>query len=174
MGLIWDEWSRIAPAGSGVHREPFGQWYARIARHVPHVPEPVARTWLYENWGESACDSLPLQVLRFRRETWSNERILGLHSRVDRRVLLGWSGEMPKRRAWHPLALFMFEHRTWPVGIVVLEGAFAGVSNLPNARPFLIEGHMRLAYHHYLATHELALDEHELFVASEGCGVGLS
>ena len=176
MDLIWRGFRHIAPHGDVWNKEPFAEWYARVKDEIPHVPACVAESWIHRHWGYSPYYWLPLARLRFEKQSWTNSEILrigeGLADR-DRPFSPEWSDEFGHeksyaRESW--LGRYMLEHRTWPAPIIVLDNTRRRVRDrrwiTPLARFHLIEGHRRSAYHHYLATHGLALDAHEVWLVT--------
>jgi hypothetical protein len=167
----WHDLHHLAPQGEEALPEGFERWHQRVRAEIPDVPECVARNWLHRHWDQTPYDWLPLLRMRFEKQRWNNATILDLSEGTKRRRTLEyWSQELgregsPHQRCW--LGRYMLEHKTWPAPIIVLDNArgLADPGGVPLGLYHLIEGHMRSAFHHYLATRGLALDAHEVWVA---------
>lgn len=167
----WRGFEHLAPEGRGVEQEPFARWWSRVARELPHVPACVAEHWLHRNWGCSAYWWLPLDRLRFERQEWSNAEVLRIGEGEEPTWPRLWSDELGRedsvhRRSW--LGWYMWKHRTWPAPILVLDNpdGLVAPDGRRLARRHLLEGRMRSAFHHHLATHGLALPRHEVWWAT--------
>ncbi len=161
--------SELAPEldeGGGV-ATPFETWWASVRYAFPHVPEVVARQWLHEHWGHSPFSWLRSADYRFRSISWRGVDLCSVRS--------GWCNFDPKgdecrQHGKHLLtgmpptfkydtAIYMAEHRDFPVPIVVLDNRDghlrAGVPPTPSFCEIpiayvLIEGHRRFNMALYL------------------------
>jgi hypothetical protein len=170
--MIWRAFEHIAPRGAEFDKEPFEAWFAHVRGDIPHVPACVAETWIHRNWGYSGYHWLPLARLRFEKQRWANAEVLRIGEGLEHpQWSRSWSEELGRvgsahRQSW--VGRFMLEHRTWPAPILVLDNPRRRVTDPSRerlARIHLIEGRVRAAYHHHLATHGLALAEHDVWVA---------
>ena len=174
MAMIWRGFESISPSGGGifdVNGEPFDVWHPRVMHRIPHVPPCVAENWLHRHWGLSPYYWLPLARLRFEKQRWANAKVLGIGEGLEPRWSPGWGEELGRQGSVHNqmwLGRYMLEHRTWPAPIIVLDNSAGLVDPFGErlARFHLIEGHMRSAFHHHLATHGLARDEHEVWLTA--------
>ncbi|TDH62127.1 hypothetical protein E2C06_13190 [Dankookia rubra] len=152
--LAWD--ASLEPIGeSGVDKEPFETWWARVRHRLANLHPLVAEQWVYKYWRHSPFCHLPLERLSCRLERWSTERIL-------QEVAWGWpdSDQHPEfnyevfhGKGFEP-GRTMDATGTWNIPPVILEapgGLLTNMGERPEAHYWLIEGHQRRRYLHALA-----------------------
>lgn len=175
---VWP--NKLAPRGSGFHREPFDAWWQRVSRLIPNIHPQVAEQWVHRHWQESPYGGIPLDDLATTLQRWTTIQILNaVH-------IHGW-----ELNAVHDMGLFSEAHQlssdghptvrpfqchgTWDYPIIVFEPSprlFVDGIRVPSAKCLLIEGHSRLRYLSAIALlgappdHISLRDEHEVFVAS--------
>lgn len=163
-------WPRSIAPRIGVNeldKEPFLEWYARVQRHIPHVPANIAEHWIHRHWGHSPYEFLPLSRLQFERQTWPLELV--------REIAFGsrWTMGSDVTRldlpmiARTPLAQMMIAAGTWPEPVIVLDNVSGSLDDLqkPMGRWHLLEGHLRLTYMRCLDHKGSALPEHSVWIA---------
>lgn len=135
--------------------------------NFPHVPQEVAKYWLYEHWGHSPFAWIPSAEVRFELVDWAADDLKAIRSRwcdysISNQECLNHGHYL--LRLNYRTAAFMKENRKPPTPIIVLDnrtGHFkAGDGLVPKregefpASYVLIEGHRR--FNLALALHSTA------------------
>lgn len=145
----WDEALRPdRDDGGGKWSE--AEWLARTAASVGHLDPLVPLQWIYRHWDMSPYQGLPLARLSCVLETWTTQRIL---------TEVGW--RLPEWDRQPEVFLSYFRGKqsepfasmdatgTWNIPPVVLAtptGVRTEKGDFPDARYWLIEGHVRRRY----------------------------
>lgn len=165
----WKGFERIAPRGDGFDREPFDEWYARVHNEIPHVPAEVAEDWIHRCWGYSAYEDLPLEDIRFGRETWPATAFASVQFSPE------WGLNAPEFDILSQpdhysgrLGKYMLEHGTWPVAPVVLRQVDTRIEcrGQQLGELHVLEGHLRITYLLWLIRRNRARPTHDVWVAT--------
>lgn len=148
-------------------REQFAEWWPRVRHRITNVPENVAEHWVHRHYGGSPYAFLPLDRLRFERQSWSLAQL----DAVTFGSCWSWNPRdlaRLDREQGTPLAAMMIEAGTWPEPIVILDnpGGLAEPGGPRMGRWHLIEGHKRLTYLRCLAAKGSAHPQHDVWLAS--------
>ena len=155
MTITWSDplVPRAPFKGESLDTEPFDEWWARVGPELPHIPTCVAKNWIHAHWGKSPYVELPIDELRFVRQSWSIEQANRIFDDESLDRFSDWTkaaGVPGSFHAKHPVAQYMSEHGTWPVPIIVLDNPSELLMDPSNNQPFarfaLLEGHKRTAY----------------------------
>jgi hypothetical protein len=60
--------------------EPFEEWWPRVKREFPNVPEEIARYWLHEHWNQSPFEWIPSASYHFERTSWPTTELAQIRS----------------------------------------------------------------------------------------------
>ncbi|MGB8401483.1 hypothetical protein [Bradyrhizobium sp.] len=152
-------------AGGGVE-EPFEEWWPKVQRYFPNVPEDVAKYWLHEHWSRSCYAYLRSRDYQFDLVSWPSGKLFEVRSTFNgfaadnkkcvehgRYLVDDWEFPVPYRTS-----AFMIEHGEFPTPIIILDNRDGHINsntvqhayeNLPAAY-VLIEGHRRFNIALYL------------------------
>jgi hypothetical protein len=163
----------LAPVGDGTfEKESFAVWWARHNDRLSHLDPLIAEQWIHRHWYHSHFAFLPLDELRWSRESWQASKIIsdvvryGLgneyHPAFDYKAFAA----RPGRPALATAAAL--DRGTWDYPIVVLSTP-SGFRDIPDDRPdarfVLIEGHQRMRYLNALLMHKcIDTGPHDVFV----------
>lgn len=138
-----------------IHVEPFETYYERWPSRLSAIPRPIVEDWIYRHWSDFKRHWMALapHTWRYELRTFTSAEVLSIGhvstwiSDLDAEGVEYVSG-FPRGRT--RMAQFMLEHGTFPVPILVAQGAGHVVhprsANERMKEPFqLIEGHSRLA-----------------------------
>lgn len=140
--------------GGGV-ATPFPEWWGRVSRAFPHVPEDVAEQWLHRHWKQSPYGWMRSTDYTFQLIDWKSSRLSDIASGAN-----DWDFANSLQRgrqlievcadSW--LVRYMLERHNIPRPLIVLDnrlGSVAREKHLPThhknvpAGFVLIEGHTR-------------------------------
>lgn len=155
----WPALHHIAPRC----RESFNPWWARVADALSNVPKDVAHQWIHRHWGGSPYERMPILQMGFTLETWPLARVLGVGAGPRDYPRGDHIGSIPREFDDRWLARRMQRNRTWPRPIIVLDNDPPSDSALHALQ--LLEGHTRLSFLRTLATKDIALSVHDVWLA---------
>ena len=152
--------------------EPADAYAARMqAGILGHWPTEVLIEWFHRHAGNlEPYAPLRFERMRFRRETWPNERVPGREAFLDPTFCDNFSDTLNRaqnRDDW--LAVYMATHGTWNTPIVLLESKeriSIGEDLLTREPLHLLEGHRRLAFLEALRERGRAASEHVVWIAN--------
>lgn len=143
---------------SGAVKTPFGEWWRRVQRDFPTVPENVAEHWLHEHWGHSPNGHIVSRNYCFELEKWESSRLWDVRSiwcdfdSQNVECIRHGAGlaDMAAPPYGYRTAIYMLANGDFPAPIVVLDnrdGHLPSDALEPwNDRPsgyVLMEGHRR-------------------------------
>lgn len=175
MATMWKRHLRPYVGDSAYDKEPFDEWYTRVAQAIPGIPRDLAEHWLYENWG-----GLPYPYLSMTSLT-ATHGTLTLSQALDVTVSSRWGAIKPgtayldgfvAHKEW--LAVRMHDTGTWPVPIVVLDNMMGDTApgDAEIGPLHLLEGHRRLTFLHGLAAAGKASSAHSVWLVKDKTPIG--
>ena len=134
-------------------------------------PTEVLKEWLHRHAGHiERYAPLKFERMRFRRESWPDQRVPGREAFLDPTFYEDCSDFLHRaqsRNGW--LADYMATHGTWNTPIVLLESEerLSIREDLLTRQPLhLLEGHNRLAYLEGLREQGRAASEHTVWIVN--------
>lgn len=161
-----------------IEMESFENYYDRWPTSLQTIPQEVVKDWIYRHWSdfENHWVQLKPHLWSYRRELFSNADILAIdHIGTLIRELDAEGVEYVTGapRSQTRLAQYMLSNGTFPVPILVAEGArnlgHPRCGGEPMKQPYqLIEGHCRLACMRGMinSQHARLASHHAVWVAS--------
>jgi len=148
---------------SGAITSNFVRWWALNQQHFKHVPEEVARHWLFEHWDHSPYQWLKSANYDFHKTNWPSKNLQQIRSTWDDFANDNHGclhhGKYLAGLDFYQTAKFMIENQQVPAGIIVIDNRDSHLKkdypdsylaqDLPSTF-VLIEGHRRFNLALYL------------------------
>lgn len=149
---------------NGAVKTPFEEWWPRVKRHFPKVPDEVAQEWLHRHWGQSpfrwvqsniytfGLEKMPSSCLTSIRSSWSEFKKDNSPALNQGKYICGDHPDRPWGTDPIWLATYMRENCNFPTPIIVLDNTDDHLSDtnyykdirMPYPQNLvLIEGHTR-------------------------------